>query len=74
MWVDKKGNNEINSTHNYERSVAYENAFMWETINSLKHLATAVKDILIMTEDLTHLAKKFCQDRGAEYGVLSFDT
>ena len=73
MQVDKKGNDEINSTHTYEPSVAYENAFMWACINSLKHLVTAVKDILIMIEDLNHLAKKFFQDRGAEYGVASFD-
>ena len=56
MQVDKKGNDEINSTHTYEPSVAYENAFMWAGINSLKHLVTAVKDILIMIEDLNHLA------------------
>lgn len=73
MQFDKKGNDEINSTYTYEPSVAYENAFMWVGINSLKHLVTAVKEILIMTEDLNHLAKKFFQDRGAEYGVPSFD-
>lgn len=72
-WIEKM-NDKINSTNSYEPSVEHQDALMLRDFQSLKHLPTAVKDIgILMLEDINHFAKKFCQDRGVEYRVLSYD-